>query len=42
MCLERSVPRPKALVTEKKSVKSAYRRIAKDFALTMGLDYVEI
>ena len=42
MCLERSVPRPKALVAEKKSVKSAYRRIAKDFALTMGLDYVEI
>lgn len=42
MCFERSMPKPKALIIEKKSVKSAYRKIARDFALTMDLDYIEI
>jgi len=41
-CIDRSATRPKLLVVEKKSVKSAYRSVLKSIAPAYSLEYVEI
>lgn len=42
MCAARCEPRPAALVVEKKSVRSGYRRLAYEWAERLGLEYLEV
>jgi len=42
MCASRCKPRPVALVVEKKSVRSSYRKLASSWAARVGLEYLEV